>query len=288
VEKKSETFAYITQQIYIYITYLGSIFELLTGTTIDLFQKFSELTGNVSSVTIQDRSVTSTNLTGMVEDNDLSSEGARFLGGVVLGVGTDVTTTDILDRDVLDVETNIVTGETFNQLFVMHFDGLDFSGDVSGSEGDDHTSLDDTSFDTTNGDSTNTTNLVHILKRETEGLVGRTLRGVNSINGIQKGLTRLGTSLGFLVPSLVPGHVGRFFQHVVTVPARDGDEGDRLGVETDLLDETRDFLDDFVETGFGPLGRIHLVDSDNQLTDTESEGQQSVFTGLTILGDTSL
>jgi hypothetical protein len=39
---------------------------------------------------------------------------------------------------------------------------------------------------------------------------------------------------------------------------------------------------------FGPLGRIHLVDSNNQLTDTEGESQQSVFTGLTILGDTSL
>jgi hypothetical protein len=72
------------------------------------------------------------------------------------------------------------------------------------------------------------------------------------------------------------------------VPARDGDEGDRLGVETDLLDEARHFLDDFVEALFGPLGGIHLVNGDDQLTDTEGESQQSVFTGLTILGDTSL
>lgn len=36
------------------------------------------------------------------------------------------------------------------------------------------------------------------------------------------------------------------------------------------------------------LGGVHLVDGDDELPDTESEGEESVFTGLTILGDTSL
>ena len=34
------------------------------------------------------------------------------------------------------------------------------------------------------------------------------------------------------------------------------------------------------------LGGIHLVDGDDELTDTEGEGKESVFTGLAILGDT--
>ena len=34
------------------------------------------------------------------------------------------------------------------------------------------------------------------------------------------------------------------------------------------------------------LSGVHLVDSDDELTDTEGEGKESVFTGLTILGDT--
>ena len=34
------------------------------------------------------------------------------------------------------------------------------------------------------------------------------------------------------------------------------------------------------------LGRVHLVDGDDELTDTEGEGKEGVFTGLTILGDT--
>jgi len=36
------------------------------------------------------------------------------------------------------------------------------------------------------------------------------------------------------------------------------------------------------------LGGIHLVDSDDELTDTESEGQESVLASLTVLGDTGL
>ena len=36
------------------------------------------------------------------------------------------------------------------------------------------------------------------------------------------------------------------------------------------------------------LGRVHLVDGDDELTDTEGEGKESVLAGLAILGDTSL
>ena len=36
------------------------------------------------------------------------------------------------------------------------------------------------------------------------------------------------------------------------------------------------------------LGGVHLVDGNDELPDTEGEGKESVFTGLAILGDTSL
>ena len=36
------------------------------------------------------------------------------------------------------------------------------------------------------------------------------------------------------------------------------------------------------------LGRVHLVDGDDELTDTEGEGKESVLAGLAILGDTGL
>ena len=36
------------------------------------------------------------------------------------------------------------------------------------------------------------------------------------------------------------------------------------------------------------LGSVHLVDGDDELPDTEGEGEQGVLTSLAILGDTSL
>lgn len=72
------------------------------------------------------------------------------------------------------------------------------------------------------------------------------------------------------------------------MPTRDGDEGDSLGVVTNLLDETVGLLDDFVESVLGPLAGVHLVASNNELPDTEGEGEEGVLSGLTVLGDTGL
>lgn len=74
----------------------------------------------------------------------------------------------------------------------------------------------------------------------------------------------------------------------LTVEPGDGDEGDRLRVETDFLDKIGGFLDDFLETVLGPFGGVHLVDGHDELLYTQGIGKQSMLTGLTILGDTSL
>jgi hypothetical protein len=267
---------------------LGGVLNGLSGTTINLLQDLRELAGNVGSVAIQNWSVTSTDLTGVVEDDDLGVEGLSSLGRIVLGITSDVTTTNFLHGNVLDVEADVVTGETLNKLLMVHLNGLDFGGDTSGSEGDDHTGLDDTSLNTTDGNRANTANLVDILKRKTEGLVGRTGRRVDGIDSLKEGLAGGLASLGLLLPALVPRAVGGVVDHVVTVEARDGNESDSLGVVSDLLDEVGSLLDDLLETGLGPLGGVHLVDGDDELLDTESVGEESVLTSLAILGDTSL
>jgi len=267
---------------------LGELLHGLTGTTIDLLEDLTELAGNVSGVAIEDGSVSVGDLTRVVQNDNLGVEGSSLLGGVVLGVRADVTAANILDGDVLDVESDVITGNTLLEDFVMHLDGLDLSGDTSGGEGDDHTGLDDTGLDTTDGNCSDTTDLVDILEGKTEGLLGGTAWGLDSIDGLQEGLSLEGTGLGLLGPSLEPGHVDGLLQHVVSVPSRDGDEGNGLGVVTDLLDESGNLLDDLLETVLGPLGGVHLVDGDDQLLDTEGESEKSVLTGLTILGDTSL
>lgn len=115
----------------------GRVFDRLAGTTIDLFNQLGELAGNVGSVAVQDWSVTCTDLAGVVEHNDLGVERIGTLGRIVLGVTGNITTTDFLDGNVLHVEADIVTWDTLGELLVMHLDGLDFSCDVGGGEGND-------------------------------------------------------------------------------------------------------------------------------------------------------
>ena len=121
---------------------LGSVFDGFTGTAINLLQDLRELASDVGSVAIQHWGVTSTDLARVVEDDDLGVEGSGSLGRVVLGVTGNVTTTDFLDGNVLDVEADVVTGETLDELLVVHLDGLNFSGDASRGEGNDHAGLD--------------------------------------------------------------------------------------------------------------------------------------------------
>ena len=267
---------------------LRRVFNGFTGTTVDLLNELSEAASNVSSVAVQDGGVTSADLTGVVEDDNLSLEAGSLGGGVVLGVGGNVATTDFLDGNVLDVEANVVTRDTLLELLVVHLNGLHFSGDVGGSEGNDNAGRDGTSLDTADRNSSNTRDLVDILEGQTEGLVGGTDRGLNGVDGLEEGLTGDLAGLAFLLPALVPGAVGGGLDHVVTVETGDRDEGNGLGVEADLLNEVGGLLDDFVVTLLRPLAGVHLVKSDNELLNTEGESKQSVLTGLAILGDTSL
>ena len=138
---------------------------------------------------VEDGRVAGADLTGVVEDDDLGVEAVAALGGVGLGVTGNVATTDLLDGNVLDVESDVVTGNTLGELLVVHLNGLDFGGDTSGGEGDDHAGLDHTGLDTTDGNRANTTDLVDILEGKTEGLVGGTRWGFDGVNGLEEGLS---------------------------------------------------------------------------------------------------
>ena len=185
---------------------LGRVLKRLPASPVNLLNQLGKLASNVGSMAIQDGGITRTNLTGVVEDDDLSVERSGLLSGIVLGVGSDVSTADILDRDVLDVETDVITRLAGLKLLVVHFDRLDFSGNVCRGESNDHAGLDDTRLDTTDGHCSNTTDFIDILEREPEGLIGRAGRGLDGIDGVQEGLTLDGAGLVLLGPALVPGH----------------------------------------------------------------------------------
>lgn len=257
---------------------LGGILKDLTGTTVHLVLDLGELAGNVGGVAIEDWCVTSADLTGVAHDDNLGEEGVGATGRVVLGITTDVTALDVLDGNVLDVEANVVTRGGLGDGLVVHLDGLDLSLHTGGGKVGGHTGLDDTGLDTADGDRSDTTDLVHILEGKTERLVDGALGGLDVVEGLEK------------VGALVPGHVGGLLDHVVTSPAGDGDELDLLGLEADLGEVGGNLVDDLVEAGLRVHGGlvVHLVDGDDDLLDTEGEGEESVLTGLAILGDTGL
>merc|ERR1719356_2074735 len=107
-----------------------------------------------------------------VLDNDLGNEGSGLLGWVVLGVRGDESSLELLDGNVLDVESNVVTWNSQVEGLVVHLDGLDLSGQTTWGEDDNHTWLDDTGLNSTDWYSSNTSDLVDILKWKSEWLVG--------------------------------------------------------------------------------------------------------------------
>merc|ERR1719323_2742262 len=269
---------------------LGVVLGGLTGTAVNLLLDLSKLASNVSGVAIKDGAVAVGDLSGVVEDNDLGGEVRNTGGGLVLGVGGNISSLDVLDGDVLDVEANVISGDSLGEGLVVHLHGLDLSGQHVGGEGDHHAGLDDASLRSTHGHCSNTSNLVDILEWETKRLVSRAGGWNDSVKSLEERHAAGVTLLPLNLPSLVPGHLVGGVDHVVSVPSGDGDEWNSGRVVSDLLDEVGHLLLDLLEPGLavGRLGGVHLVAGDDELLDTEGVGEQSVFSGLTILGDSSL
>ena len=128
------------------------------------------------------------------------------------------------------------------------------------------------------------------LEGQPEGLVSGPGGGNDSVKGLEEGHAAGLALLPLHVPSLVPGHVLGSLDHVVSVPSRDGDEGNSNRVVSNLLDEVLDLFLDLLKPGLavGGLGGVHLVASNDELLDTEGVGEEGVLPGLTVLRDSSL
>lgn len=169
-----------------------------------------------------------------------------------------MSTTDVLDGDVLNVESNVVTWLCLFEGFVMHFDRFDFSGDSVGGEGCYTSWLEDTSLNTSDWDSSDTANLVDVLEWETEWLAYWSLWWGDGVKSLIESL------------SAVPSHVGALLKHVITMESRDWDEEDLSWVVADLLEVLSDLSDNFVVALLAVvwLSAVHLVDTDDHLLDS--------------------
>jgi len=263
------------------ITRFDGFWEFLsdsTGSLVHLVLDFSELASNMASMAIEDWSVTVHDLTWMVHDDNLSLEELGVHSWLSLGVGSDVSSLDILNGEVLDVETNIVSWNSFSDRLVMHLDGFAISGGSHWSESDVHVWLDDTGLDSTDWNSSDTRDLVDILEWESEWLENWSLWWLNGIEGFKE------------ERSFVPWHVIGRLEHVVTNPSGNWDEWNGIDLVTNLFKIKGDLSFDFVVSLFlvvGTLG-VHLVAADDHLLDSHGEGEKSVFSGLSFFGPSGL
>lgn len=186
---------------------LGAAFEALARTAVKLLLNLLELAGDVGSVAIQHRRITSMDLSGVVHDDDLCLEGLGHPGWVILGIPTNEATLDLLDGYVLDVETDVVSWQSLSHRLVVHLHRFDLSGDVAGGKGHNHTRLDSTSFNTSHWNSSNTSDLVDVLERESERLLDWSLWLQDGVEGIKEGLSTDIAILAFNGPLLEPSHI---------------------------------------------------------------------------------
>jgi len=261
------------------ITSLDELWVVLKGFTsssINLGEKGFKLASSVGGMAIKNWRVSGSDLVRMIEDDDLGVESLGLEGGVVLFIRAHETSLDVLDGDVSDGETDIVSWTGLYELLVMHFHGLAFRSELAWGESHDHAWLEDTSLDTSDWNGTDTGDLEDIVDWESEWLVMWSLWGNHSVKSLHEGV------------AAVPWHLGLLNLHVLTSQTGEWNERNVVDLVTGLLQESGSFLLDLFESFLTPVGRrmIHLVDTDDHLLDTEGEGKHSVLLGLTFLGDT--
>jgi len=105
---------------------------------------------------IENWSITIFDSTWVTEDDDLSNKVFTFMSWMVFIVRRNVTSLDVLNGETFDVETNIITWDSLNELSVMHFDRFDFSDFVGWSKSNSVSWFEDTSFDSSDWNCTDT------------------------------------------------------------------------------------------------------------------------------------
>jgi len=230
-------------------------------------------------------------LTRVILDEDGGLEGLRSGRWAVIASFTD-DKGDISDLghvllgESLDVDSDVVSRSSLLDGLVVHFDGEQFSFDTSGGESNGAARLHGTLFNSASDNITDTLDLVHSRDGHTNWFLGWSLRAVdNVVQGVQQGLSFDFLLLWLDLESLVPRHVGGLFDEVVSLESGHGHERDLLGLEANLgkhlLDLSLDFLVSFLGV-WGWLGGVHLVDTDDDLLNSQKVEETGVLTGLSL------
>jgi len=269
---------------------------LSTSFLSDFPLNFGHFDSGTSSTDESDRRVSGLHFTRVVKNLDLGSEVlASFQGGIGFQDHDITNARHVHLVKTFDVKSDVVTRVGFLDGFVVHFNGEDFTdarlgGGRSGEEVNFLSRFDSTLFDTASDDVTDTLDLVDAGNRHTDRLVGRSRRDFNHV--VEAVEESVDVQLLFVdvdnVLSFPPRHLVGFFGQVVTNPSRNREDRERVLDErlfpSDLGKHRDHFVTDFVVTGFAVFGdvAVHLVDTNNELFDTQQVDQTGVLTSLSL------
>jgi hypothetical protein len=88
---------------------LGVRLHYLTRSAIDLLNQLAELAGNVCSVAIKNWCITSVDLSWVIEDDNLGSEGISFSWWIDFRISTNESSLKIFNGDVLNVKSDVIS-----------------------------------------------------------------------------------------------------------------------------------------------------------------------------------
>ena len=108
-----------------------------------------------------------------MRDDGLRREVLADSRSLVLRVGRDVATADVLDSDVTDVETDVVPRLRLRQSLVVHLNRFALRLDTARCERVHHPGLQVARLNTPNRDSPDAQDLVDTLQRKTQRLLNR-------------------------------------------------------------------------------------------------------------------
>jgi len=165
----------------------------------------------------------------------------------------------------------------------MHFDGFNISGNFRWSESNIGSWFKDTGFDSSDWDCSNTSNFVYILQWKSQSFISWSGWWGNFIQCFLEGDTWI-----FWFVIIIPTQIRRFFNHVISLETGDRNERNIINFITDFFKIGWQFFLDFIISSFREFwfSGIHFVDSDNHLFDSESEGQETMFSSLSVSWDT--
>ena len=241
----------------------GVFFSGNSSPSVNFCSYFLKFAGNVRSMAIYNWSIALFNDAGMVNDNDLGNKTLSNFWRVFLGVSGNITSLNLICF-YLHIESNILSWFSFLNLFMMHFNWLDLAFLVSRCELYSHFSLQNSCFNSSNCNSSKPANLVNIIDGNPQWLLNWPFWDFLKINSLSYGR------------SIIPRHIGRFLNQILSSPTRNRDEGDILGFIAYFFQETADLVFDLIVSIFRIFYTIsiHFIDADNQLFDSQSVSQQ--------------